>query len=137
MPDRFRPHLARALDTLQAEVPSLASRLGRAVGERVIEIEVDGAPFWVAVEAGRVRVRDDGAGCVAWGRASGETIDGLLAGRASIEDAVMDGSVELRGGLDDLVALDEALRVFIQCAVRAPGILPILASWRARRGGES
>lgn len=133
MPEAFRDHLGEALATVQQEVPALAAALARAVGERVIEIQVDGTPFWVGVGPLGVELRADDRGCVAWGKASGQTIDALLNGKTTIEDAVLDGRVQLRGALNDLVALDHGLRVFVQCAVRAPGILPILASWRARK----
>ncbi len=133
MPEAFRDHLGEALATVQRDVPTLAAELARAVGDRVIEIQVDGTPFWVGVGPLGVELRGHDDGCVAWGTASGEAIDALLNGEKTLEEAVFDGSVQLRGALNDLVALDQGLRVFVQCAVRAPGILPILASWNARK----
>lgn len=136
MRDRFREHLGRALACIAREVPSLGARLAEAVGPRVIEIEVDGAPFWVGAEGGAVTLRPSDEGVVAWGSASAAAIDDLLEGRDTIEGAVLEGRVHLRGDLEDLVALDRALRVFVQCAVRSPGILSILASWRGSTQGD-
>lgn len=130
MPDAFHDFLRSALGCIAHEVPGLHRRLVDVLGARTIAIDVDDQPFMLAVVRGEWRYEHDGPADVE-AESTLAHVHALLTGRDTLEDAVLEGRVCLRGALDDLLVLDDALQLFTQAAVRAPGILGIQRRWNA------
>ena len=130
----FRAHLRSALEVIEREAPVWSERLAASVGDIRIGVEVDGAPFRV-VRRERAIHLDDGDTVDVVGRCGRAAVDDLIEGRTTLEEAVESGRVDLRGDLDALLVLDEALRTFVNAAVRCPGMVDNLAAWRTPMEG--
>jgi hypothetical protein len=125
----FRDYLTVSLGTIERDAPAVYALMGRCLGERRVRMDVGGEVLSVGVEHGRVMV-----GTV--GEAGGETavearttrgaIVALADGRATLEEAVMDGRMELRGSVEDLEAGMEALAAYLNGAARCPDLLGLM-----------
>jgi hypothetical protein len=128
VPDSFADFLRAALACIGHETPGIHRRLLDVLGTRTIAIEVDAEPFTLAVVRGQWRCEPLGPADVE-ARSTLAHVHALLTGVDTLEDAVLEGRVHLRGTLDDLLVVDDALQLFTQAAVRAPGILGIRRRW--------
>lgn len=126
----FHRHLEAALAAVGAEVPDLYQASASAFGARVVVAEVDDERLAVVRDERGLRVLADAARPTVFARTSHRAICEVLAGRYTILEALWTDALELRGGVDDLLALDHALRLFLQGAVRAPSFPGILVSFR-------
>lgn len=135
-PRRFRALLSAALAVTHREVPAFHARMADALGPRVVRVVVEGEPLLLRARGGRVEKAPPDAEPDLEGSSTPDAIDAILAGRTTPEEAVFEGSVRLRGRISDLVAADEALKLFVQAAVRSPGVGPIFDEWKRARGSH-
>lgn len=124
---KLRPYVDEAFAVLALESSSLAKRVADALGQRTIEIEVDGEVFVIASERRRLLTcaRGDSESDV-YARTTVETLADVLGGATLLHDALIDDRVHLRGALATLLELDDALTLFVNAAVRAPSMA---ATW--------
>ena len=135
MPERFRDVLERSLAVILEEHPPAYARLSETMAGREVVLEVDGPPFGVCFEPGAVRVGRTVDAPAVWGRFDRPTVLALADGELSIHQALLGGRLELRGGVEALVAFGEALHTYLNGAVRAPSAAAILESYRSDPAG--
>jgi len=128
--DHFHDHLSAALAAVRVEVPALYRSSSAAFGAHVVAAEVDDERVALVRVGDELRVVAGAAAPTVRARASNATLCEILGGRLTILEALRGDLLELRGDLTDLLALERALHLFIQGAVRAPSLPKILASYR-------
>lgn len=126
----FKRHLEAALAAVGAEVPDLHRAAATALGGRVVTAEVDGERVEIVGEGEAIAVREAVAEPAVSARTSRTTICEILAGRCTVLEALRSDALDLRGRIEDLLALEYALQLFVQGAVRAPSLPGILVSYR-------
>ena len=143
----FRSYLVEALERIGREAPGAYAEICRALGARVIRIEVDGEVVSVTVVDGGVGGGRVGKGRVWEGRivvvagvGSGQSalraatsraeIVALTDGVSSLEEALTSERVRLSGEAGDLACGFDALAAFVQGAVRCPELEPLMAAFR-------
>lgn len=124
----FFTFLSRGLDALGAEVPLAYSLLSRNLGGRTVRITVDGDTRCLRVHGGRHSLDADGIGDVELRTDRGALVS-LVEARESLLSAIMTDRLMLRGAPNDLVALYDALTVFIQGAVRSSALPALLDAY--------
>lgn len=101
-------------------------------GPRKVVVEVDAERLAVIRRGERLEVVTDAADPAASAKTSHATICAVLAGECTVLEALWTERLELRGAVGDLLALESALRLFVQGAVRAPSLPGILRSFRRK-----
>ncbi|MDQ2642685.1 MAG: hypothetical protein M3020_02635 [Myxococcota bacterium] len=122
----FSGFLRRSLDVLSREAPRAAGALCELLSKIRLCVSVDGERLSLVVARGRLGVypvQRLGDTFLATRRA---TLVDLLEGRRSLLDAVLDDSVELRGAVDDLLVVDQALLTYLHGAVRSQSFPELL-----------
>jgi hypothetical protein len=112
-----------ALAIVRREQPKLARRMAETLGSVVIRAEVDGESFEIVArrdEVGARAPRTPAPDVLA--RTSRATIRAVLGGAKSLDEAILDDSVELFGAPDQLVQLEDLLALFVNAAVRSPSM---------------
>jgi hypothetical protein len=122
--------LRRSVGHLADEVPDSYRRVLDALGPLVVELDVDGELF--SLRGGRRLEVSDGPASTAGARivTSRDTILEVLDARVGLGEAVEAGSVGVRGSLDDVLRVHEALIAYVHAAVRAPSQPGLLAALR-------
>jgi hypothetical protein len=125
----FRPFLGRSLEVMAAQAPPAYAGLARALAGLPLRLEVDGRCSVLSFADGRHRLADEGE-ARALLRTDRATILDLVAGRISLLEALRGERLWLQGSPASLVRLDEALRLYLAGAVRAPAFGPLLQAFR-------
>ena len=123
--------LRRSVEHLADEVPDSYRLVLDALGPLVVELDVDGEVF--SLRGGRRLEVSDGAAETAGARitTSRAAILDVLDARVGLGDAVQAGTVNVRGSLDDVLRVHDALLAYVHAAVRAPSQPGLLAALRA------
>lgn len=132
-PGPFARFLARALGALAGESPAWHAEVAAAVGPSGIAMDVDGEAFRLRFEGAALHL--DGATHAAGlevrtGRA---TILALAEGDLSLVAALESDRLFVRGALAAVLRFDTALLAFLEGAVRAPSLAPMLDRLRENR----
>jgi len=122
--------LREALSCLADETPRLYNDIVAAVGERRIGLKTDREDFCVRVVRGRLDVVADRRGADVQAVTSDGALLALLDGDLDVLDAVWTDRVQLIGDIETLAGLDDALRIFLNASVRAPGMPAVLDRYR-------
>jgi hypothetical protein len=128
--------LRRSLAHLAHEVPDSYRRVVAELGPLVVRIAVDGEVFAVRGGGQLVVVEDGLDGSDVRITTSRLAIVDVLDAVVSLTWAVEDGRVDVRGTLDDLVRVHDALLAYAHAAVRAPSAPGLLKELRGERGGR-
>ena len=111
--------LLEGLERLKEERPEHLALVCRRLGGRGVELTLDDQILRLQFSEDHwQRVASLRADLQIWVDRSG-VVD-LLAGRIQLTDAVLDGVLGVRGGVDDLADGLAAMRAFLSGAVRAP-----------------
>jgi hypothetical protein len=130
-------YIAELVRLLGEADPGARARLAEVIGVRRARITLDGETVEVAFAAGgglevgpaAPESRIDGEG--ATDRAT--TLD-LLAARLEVSDAILDGFLEARGALEDVVRLFQAIEILLDAAPRIPALQALAAEYRQGLG---
>lgn len=130
-PASFGDFVREGLAALDDELPWCAARMVSALGRRDALLTVDAEPVRVRADGARVRVIDavEFSPCVTL-TTDRVTVLRLADAETTVLDAVLDGSITLRGDVDDLVAFYEGLQGFLHGAVRSPSFPRLLERYR-------
>jgi hypothetical protein len=130
MAEHISSLLRRSVEHLANEVPGSYSRVLEALGPLVVELDVDGELF--SLRGGRRLEVSDGAASTAGARivTSRATILDVLDARVGLGEAVEAGRVGVRGSLDDVLRVHDALIAYVHAAVRAPSQPELLTALR-------
>lgn len=130
----FSDYLASSLAQIGRDVPSVYAHIVRALGGRVIAIEVGGETVSVRETKGRLEVGGRGEAEVRAITSRGAIV-ALVDGRVTLEEAVLRGAVDLFGDVADLLAGLDALVGYVNGAARCPELLGLMDEFR-RDAGE-
>jgi hypothetical protein len=117
----FASFLVRSLELLELQAPGAYVALWQRLRGVELGISVDGERLVMVSTRRGLQVRmamKAPALALATRRA---TLCALLAGQGSLLDAVLADQVVLRGSVDELVVVDEALALYLNGAVRSSG----------------
>lgn len=122
--------VADAVACVAAEHPAAYAAMERALGVRRFDLEIDDEQFMLdlgipALHGSVISVTTDLA-----------TLYALVHGELALLDAALAGRLDVRASADDLVAVHEALKQFVQGAMRCvsmPQYLDRLAALRKER----
>ena len=133
-------HVAGLLDesllVLQREQPASYARLCEALADLRIEIRVDAEWMSVGFEPGGHRVAGESAAAEALDAAarfntSRDAVLDVLDGRITLAEAVLTGRLEAYAPLARLLELHDALRLYVNAAVRCQSFPGLLDRFRA------
>ena len=124
--------LAESFSRLPVEQRAAYDRcVGLLAGDSV-ELTVDQEAFFVVFEPGLARIDRVATGrLLATVRTSTEAILGVLDDRLELDDAVLQGQLQVRSELDDLTRVHDALLAYAHGGVRSPSFPGLLARFRA------
>jgi hypothetical protein len=122
----FRRFLDRSLTVLEQDVPAAHARVRRLLGTMRVSIGVDAEQLTLFDTSDGIRISNvDGHHDAKAVTTRGALAD-LLNGRLSLEDAILADRVMLRGSVDDLADLYDALLVYFRGAVGTPRFAVLL-----------
>lgn len=128
----FGDFVARGLATLRAELPWCWAATAAALDGRSVLLVVGAEPVRVRARRGEVAVLASAEGfapCVTL-VTDPVTVLRLADAETTVVDATLDGSIALRGDVDDLVAFHDGLVAFLHGAVRSPSFPRLLDLYR-------
>jgi hypothetical protein len=131
MADQVSSLLRRSVEHLADEVPDSYGLLLEALGPLVVELDVDGEVFFLT--GGHRLEVCDGAAPNAHTRVttSRATVIDVVDAGVRLDEAVQAGTVGVRGSLDDVLRMHDALLAYVHAAVRAPSQPTLLCALRA------
>lgn len=125
--------LVRALAVLERDELRAFTHLSEALGSRRIALAIDDEEFCILGDRRPILVAGSGGDvCL---RAERAVILDLIDGRTNFLDAVLARRIRVSGAPADLLAVARAQRAFIEGAVRARRVRPLLDEWRAAAAG--
>jgi hypothetical protein len=118
----------------EAEIES-AIRLRRIVADRSAVISVDDESVLVRFDADRLHVETLAQGAPTpridgMGGTDRQTVLALLAGRIEVTGAIRTGRLRIRGAIDSVVRMSQAIEILIDVAVRAPRLQALARAYR-------
>jgi hypothetical protein len=129
----FADYLAASLERIEGDVREVYALLRRTLGSRAMRLDVGGEIVWVRDDGVRLVVAepdDGGARAAVETRTTRRAIVALADGDVTLEEAVTEGRVELRGSVEDLEAGMEALAAYLNGAARCPELLGLMDEFR-------
>jgi hypothetical protein len=127
----FAVLLERSLDAIAREAPGAYARVADATGADGVLLAVDAAPFVVRFDASpRTSHRLTSGAAAVDVRTDRDTILALLEGTLALVDALECERLWIQGRTDAVLRFDAALLAFLDGAVRAPSVLPLLDAFR-------
>ncbi len=130
----FAEFLSESFDLLKSEVPQAHAELCRRLAPHEVHLRVDDEDVAVRFESTRARFLPAPCAASVGVETSRDTILALVDAETTLEDAVLDGPLVLRGHCDDLLAFHDGLVAYVHGAVRAPSFPGLLR--RFRHAGE-
>jgi hypothetical protein len=128
----FTRALDASLAALVTEAPAASRALAQALGDTVVRLAVDRETVVLAAQDGRLtRGLHPGEGPeVVRAGTSRDAILGLVDGRDSLPQAILEERLTLKGELLRLASAQEALLVYLHGVLRSSSQAAILARWR-------
>ena len=130
MADSIVSLLQTALATMQRDNPGGHRSFLDALGPTSVGVIADTLPFVISTVGGGPVV-STGIGAADVGiRTDRSTVVSVIEGEITLTDAVVQGSVEVRGALAHVVTAHDALLAFVDAAVRTPSLDGLLDQLR-------
>lgn len=134
---RFSSFLVRSLVLLQRDSAAAYARVALVLEHRPVLLCVDGELMAVRAAAGRLSVvtpRGDEGIVVETSRL---TIQDLVEGRRPLLDTVLDDALHVRGAVEDVLALFDAMIAYVEGAVRSPSFASLLEEYLSSVGSQA
>jgi hypothetical protein len=125
------PLVQRSLEALRRECPEAYRRLSAALGRRVVRIDTGDEIIAIRGSASGVEATGGDAPAAVEAAMDKREILDLVEGRRSLEEALLLGRVEVRGAIEDLLALHDGLRWYVAGGVRSPSFAGLRHEYRA------
>ncbi|MDC3378996.1 hypothetical protein OAX78_01780 [Planctomycetota bacterium] len=129
-PTTFRAYVVAGLDALHDEMPRAYRRLIAELGDREVLLRVGSEEVSVRFVGEQPPVRPAPVQPQVVLSTAASTIVALADAELTVEDAIWEDRVLLRGALPDLLAFHDALHVFLHGAVRSPSFSRRMKSFR-------
>lgn len=123
--------LAESFGVLAEGLPPVYAAFCRALLGLTVELRVDGEPMTVQVGPEGARVTPAGAHADARIETTRRAILDVIDARASLNEAVRDGRVQVLGALPVVVRLHEGILLYVHGGVRLPAFATLLRRFRA------
>ena len=130
MPCNLREFIIGSLDVLERQAPGFHDRLCQQLDERRVQVGGDGVPFTLCFEAGSVSLAAPDPTDDVVVQIDRAIVLALIDAEATLEDAVLDGRVRLRGSVDDLGDFHEGLLIYVRGGVRCPSFPQLVQKLR-------
>ena len=112
--------------------PAALERMRAVVDGRRARIVLDDEAVDVAFAGAELRVEPAGEGAVdGTGVTDRATTLELLDGYLEVTDAILDGRLDVTGGVDDVERMFGAIEILLDVAARAPALQDLAADYRA------
>ena len=115
----IRELLVDTLDAVEREAPACAREVSRALGERRVAIQIGGEVVTVATHKGRVTLVPADEAPTIRVTSHSSTVVAVVEGRRPLLDVIEDGELVFVASVDDLLAVDAALRWLVAGAIRS------------------
>jgi hypothetical protein len=136
-PGPLLPIIADSFRALARERPRELRELCRLLAGRALAIDVEGEPVGVAFDEAEVRVaHHEGAPAVRLSMRRSLIAD-VIRAETTLAEALLDGRLEVAGGVDEIARLHDALMVYVHGAIRAPSFPALWDRFRAARATEA
>lgn len=125
----FMTLVGHSLERLEHEYPPSYVALHHRLRRHCLQLEIDGERFSLFPDGGSLQLGEAGREVTVELRTSRRILLDVLENRLSLLDAVLQGSLFLRGTAQALSDFHEALVIYIRGAVRCPSfpaLLPLL-----------
>jgi len=113
----FRSYLEKSFETMRVQSPGHLEAFRSSFGGLCVRIRVGDEALRVEPTGGTAWTKDDGDAHVTVAIGS-DTLARILEGHATIEQCVWDGTLSIRGRIDDVLRFHDALRLWINGALR-------------------
>jgi hypothetical protein len=133
----FSEYLSESLEQIERHVPDIYALVGRCLGRRGVRLEVGSESTSLRVDLDN-RIEPDVESAAAeeiFAKTTRATIVALARGEATLEQALVDEAVHLRGAVEDLAAGMDALAAYLNGAARCPELLTLMEAFRADSSG--
>jgi hypothetical protein len=133
VPPDLRQFVEGSLDTLAREAPAFHSRLCVTLLGRRLRVRGDGEPFALHFGRGLVAsVPPDGSEDLHLS-VDRRSLLALVDGELTLEDALRQDRLELRGDLRHVVDLFDGLLIYLRGGIRCPSFPQLLSDFRASK----
>jgi hypothetical protein len=128
--ETFASFLARSFDLLRREMPEIYGRMCDHLATRRVILCVDRQPVALTFSRQRVRFIEIPQAAEVHVSTTSRDVVRVIDAETSLTEAVLDGTLYVRGELDDLVAFHDGLLAYVHGAVRAPSFPSLLREYR-------
>ncbi len=126
----FFSYLSKSLDLLQHESRENYGRLAAGLNDLRINIRAGTRARVAYFGDGQFVIEPAGGHADIWLAFDEGTILHVIDGRSSLEEAVLDGAIFIRGNVQKIETLYSALAAYLDGAMRSPGFPALLADYR-------
>lgn len=142
LPIPLEDYVRGLVDRLAAGEPASYRRLRAVVGARRARLRLDDEVVELCFHdpvAGSLHVRacSDASADLPIGTTDSATVVELMRGTIELRDAILEGLVDARGSVDDVVAIAIAIEILIDAAARVPAMLELAREFHERHGGHA
>jgi hypothetical protein len=125
-------YVTELIGRLGAADPAALERMRAVIDGRRARIVLDDEAVDVGFADGALRVEPAGAGAVdGTGVTDRATTLELLDGYLEVTDAILDGRLDVTGGVDDVERMFGAVEILLDVAARTPALQDLAADYRA------
>jgi hypothetical protein len=132
----FFYYLSESLDLLKHESRENYERLAAGLNDLRINICAGRKTRIAYFGEGQFVIEPDGRLADIWLEFDEGTILQVIDGKSSLEEAVLDGAIFIRGDLQKIETLYSALAAYLDGAMRSPGFPALLADYRQAFSSE-
>jgi hypothetical protein len=125
----FTHFLARSLTLFEDEQPRIYAEIAARVGIREVRCDVDGDLITIRGDGSRLHLTRAVDAPAVRIRTSREVILALIDAETTLQDALWDDRILLKGLLPDLLAFHDGLMAFLHGAVRCPSFPDLLQEY--------
>jgi hypothetical protein len=126
----FFSYLSKSVDLLQHESCENYGRLAAGLNDLRINIRAGTKARVAHFGDGQFIIEPAGGHADIWLEFDEATILHVIDGRSSLEEAVLDGAIFIRGNVQKIETLYSALAAYLDGAMRSPGFPALLADYR-------
>jgi hypothetical protein len=122
--------MRRSLEVLEAEHPQAYRALCAQMAGREVLLRIDNEPVSLAFSGGAARLLLEPQQPAVILDTSQRALLLVIDGDLTLEKAVYDGTIQIRGRVPDLSAFYDGLRLYVQGGVRCPAFPFLLERYR-------
>ena len=131
--DSFFRFLAQSMRVLENEAPGRYQSLTMALGGMQAQLTADGSARVVRFEGSRFVLKNESGDVDVDVVFTSDTILGLIDGELSLEEAINNETLWIRGAVEIVEQFYDAVLVYVDGAIRSPGFLNLLKDFRRQQ----